>query len=455
MLDVRVVNNTPIDLDDDIMQSSGHSEFSEIAWQRIQRQLIHVLGEEYADWHIVLENRLAGFNFYGFWQELEATGALGVAKVRVLDNDAQDFMLQTFSTIPDDYGDFDRLDPGLRVLEFVDRRALLVSLQAMNVLDSPIRLCCILVENLEKATDLVKELDAALGLYRQVSEKITVFGAGPRGCHNLGEASVELGAVQSEWKAPLLADMAGFFKSGELFRSRRLPYRRSVLLGGLPGNGKTSLSRALAAYARETYKAGVVSWYIGRNTGHGALASVSAELDRDFPMILLIEDVDVINEAKISRAELLGALEYWGRYSAYGVYVMATTNHPEVIDPAMQRPGRFDRIITMANPSADERHAFIRMCFEPLLLDGSVDDAALKAAAVRVGDLSYAAIQELYVHTALAGLENGGDYRAALRGAVKAVRASEKLRLSGEYEAPKEFGFGRHRSVAQWADPDD
>jgi transitional endoplasmic reticulum ATPase len=164
------------------------------------------------------------------------------------------------------------------------------------------------------------------------------------------------------------------------------PRPGGVLLAGPPGTGKTLLARAVAAECGAHLEtiAGpeILSQWVGGS--EQALRDVFARAALHQPSLVLIDELDSIAPAR-SRADaqhqqslvaqLLVLLD--GLDGRHGVAVLATTNRPQAIDPALRRPGRFDRVVWMRPPDAQGRAAIIRHYLQPLRLAEDLDRDAL------------------------------------------------------------------------------
>jgi ATP-dependent 26S proteasome regulatory subunit len=166
------------------------------------------------------------------------------------------------------------------------------------------------------------------------------------------------------------------------------PQPGGVLLAGPPGTGKTLLARAVAAEcgAHLEMIAGpeILSQWVGGS--EQALRDVFARAQQAAPSLILIDELDSIAPAR-SRADaqhqqslvaqLLVLLD--GLEARRGIAVLATTNRPQAIDPALRRPGRFDRVVWMRPPDTQGRAAILRHHLAALRLAETVDCDALIA----------------------------------------------------------------------------
>jgi chaperone BCS1 len=167
----------------------------------------------------------------------------------------------------------------------------------------------------------------------------------------------------------LLQDVKQFLESEKWYNEIGIPYRRGYLLSGPPGNGKSSLVTAIASELR-------LDICILNLSNHNLNDERLMELMANIPMnsLVLIEDVDCVfqERKKVDDSEsvtfsgLLNAID--GVMSSEGRLLFLTTNHKEVLDPALTRPGRVDMDIVINNASRSQAtHLFSR--FFPTMPD--------------------------------------------------------------------------------------
>nr|RNJ64923.1 MAG: AAA family ATPase [Leptolyngbya sp. IPPAS B-1204] len=155
-----------------------------------------------------------------------------------------------------------------------------------------------------------------------------------------------------------------------------------VLLVGPPGTGKTLTARALAADLGVNYIAIVGPEVMGRYYGEaeGRLRSLFQKAARSAPCIVFIDEIDSLApdrskvEGEVEKrvvAQLLSLMD--GFAKTKGVIVLAATNRSEHLDPALRRPGRFDREVQFRVPDRAGRLEILRLMTAPMPLDASVD----------------------------------------------------------------------------------
>ncbi|SEA87137.1 AAA family ATPase [Rubrimonas cliftonensis] len=201
---------------------------------------------------------------------------------------------------------------------------------------------------------------------------------------------------------------------------------KGALLVGPPGTGKTLLARATAGEARVNFIACAGSDFGGMLVGQGArdVGQVMARARRMAPCIVFIDEIDAIGRArgKTSHTDYETTLmkllaEMDGIAPSSGVYFLAATNHVDALDPALVRPGRFDRVIRVPLPDLPARVAMLRIHTRTLVLEHSLDlaEAAVMAHGFSGAQLealaNEAAIQAGRLGAAAVGLEH---FRIAL-----------------------------------------
>jgi cell division protease FtsH len=161
---------------------------------------------------------------------------------------------------------------------------------------------------------------------------------------------------------------------------------RGVLMVGPPGTGKTLLARAVAGEAQVPFFSVTGSSFVEMFVGVGAarVRDLFAEARKRSPAIIFIDEIDAIGQrragqgavvANDEREQTLNQLlaEMDGFDPTMGIVVLGATNRPEVLDPALLRPGRFDRQVTIPLPNVSEREAILRVHTRDKKLAPNVD----------------------------------------------------------------------------------
>ncbi len=182
-----------------------------------------------------------------------------------------------------------------------------------------------------------------------------------------------------------LTEIVEFLKSPEKFRrlGGRIP--KGVLLVGAPGTGKTLLAKAVAGEAKVPFFSISGSEFVEMFVGVGAarVRDLFSQATSQAPCIIFIDELDALGKARginvmgghDEREQTLNQLlvEMDGFESNKGVIIMAATNRPEILDPALMRPGRFDRQVLVDRPDINGREAILKIHSKNVLLSPEVD----------------------------------------------------------------------------------
>jgi cell division protease FtsH len=169
-----------------------------------------------------------------------------------------------------------------------------------------------------------------------------------------------------------IAEVIGFLRNPGRYQRAGAVAPRGVLMIGPPGTGKTLLARAVAGEASVPFFSVTGSGFVELFVGVGAarVRDLFAEARKRAPAIIFVDEIDAIGQRRAGagaavsndeREQTLNQLlaEMDGFEMAQGVVVLAATNRPEVLDPALLRPGRFDRQVTIPLPALTERAAIL------------------------------------------------------------------------------------------------
>ena len=183
-----------------------------------------------------------------------------------------------------------------------------------------------------------------------------------------------------------IAEVVDFLRNPERYRRAGATAPRGVLMVGPPGTGKTLLARAVAGEAGVTFFSVAGSSFVELFVGVGAarVRDLFVEARKRAPAIVFVDEIDAIGGRRAGsgavvsndeREQTLNQLlsEMDGFDPAMGIVVLGATNRPEVLDPALLRPGRFDRQVTIPLPNLTERAAILAVHCRDKHLDADVD----------------------------------------------------------------------------------
>jgi transitional endoplasmic reticulum ATPase len=206
-----------------------------------------------------------------------------------------------------------------------------------------------------------------------------------------------------------------------LFRDVGILPPKGVLLFGPPGTGKTHLSRALANEVEASFYQINGPEIVGTSYGEteGNLRRIFSEATHHAPSLILVDEVDAIapKRAQVGTqsdtrmvTQLLASMD--GLRRSDGVIVVGTTNRIDAVDPALRRPGRFDREIYFAPPDSTGRHEILQIHAREMPLSGAAVDH-LAAIAERTPGYVGADLMELCREAGLSALRRSVPRTAA------------------------------------------
>jgi cell division protease FtsH len=211
--------------------------------------------------------------------------------------------------------------------------------------------------------------------------------------------------IDAEQSGTRFADVAGYAavktEIGEVVDYLRDPARyraagargpRGVLMAGSPGTGKTLIARAVAGEAHVPFMSVSGSAFVEMFVGVGAarVRDLFEQARRIAPAIVFIDEIDALGTRRDARSlvgndereqtlnQLLAEMD--GFQQSDGVVVLAATNRPDALDPALRRPGRFDREVLVPLPSRAERQAILSTHARGKKLEPDVDLGQVAAA---------------------------------------------------------------------------
>ncbi|KAI9224367.1 peptidase family M41-domain-containing protein [Blastocladiella britannica] len=227
-------------------------------------------------------------------------------------------------------------------------------------------------------------------------------GGGVGGIMGIGKSRAKMFNQENEIKIKF-KDVAGvdeakeeimefvkFLKDPEAFERLGAKIPRGAILSGPPGTGKTLLAKATAGEAGVPFFSVSGSEFVEMFVGVGAsrVRDLFATARKHSPCIIFIDEIDAIGKAR-GRGGAMGGnderestlnqllVEIDGFEPAEHIVILAGTNRPDVLDPALKRPGRFDRHISLDNPDINGRLQIFKVHLKPIKVDPAQDMESL------------------------------------------------------------------------------
>ncbi len=244
-----------------------------------------------------------------------------------------------------------------------------------------------------------------------------------------------------------VSELVDFLKDPKKFQKLGGRIPKGILMVGAPGTGKTLLAKAIAGEADAAFFSISGSDFVEMFVGVGAsrVRDMFEQARKNTPCLIFIDEIDAVGRSRghglgggnDEREQTLNALlvEMDGFDTQEGIIIIAATNRPDVLDPALLRPGRFDRQITVNLPDVRGREAILKVHARNVKLDPSVD-----LAVIARGTPGYSGAE-------LANLLNEAALLAA-RNSKKAVGMAELE------EARDKVRWGRERRSMAMTDED-
>jgi len=266
-----------------------------------------------------------------------------------------------------------------------------------------------------------------------------------------------------------LREIVEFLKNPRKYTSigGRIP--KGVLLVGPPGTGKTLLARAVAGEATVPFFSLSGSEFVEMFVGVGAarVRDLFNQAEAKAPCIIFIDELDALGKVRIQtpmgsheeREQTLNQLlaEMDGFDGRKGIIIMAATNRPEVLDPALMRPGRFDRQVLVAKPDVRGREDILRIHVKNVKV---ADNVELKVIAARTAGFAGADLANLVNEAALLAArrdKTAVDRKDFDEAIDRVIAGLEKKRVMSEKErrivAFHESGHAIVASVLPGLDP--
>ena len=213
-------------------------------------------------------------------------------------------------------------------------------------------------------------------------------------------------------------ELIDFLKNPKKFTKMGARIPKGVLLVGPPGTGKTLLAKAVAGEAKVPFfyisGSGFVELFVG--VGASRVRDMFKQAKQTAPCLIFIDEIDAVgrergtglggghDEREQTLNQLLSEMDGFGENE--GIIIIAATNRPDVLDPALLRPGRFDRQVTVNRPDVREREEILKVHAKNKILAPSVK---LKNIAERTPGYSGADLENLLNEAALLAVRRNKD----------------------------------------------
>ena len=267
-----------------------------------------------------------------------------------------------------------------------------------------------------------------------------------------------------------LEEVVEFLKTPEKFQKLGGRIPKGVLLVGPPGTGKTLLARAVAGEAKVPFFSISGSEFVEMFVGVGAarVRDLFSQAAAQAPCIIFIDELDALGKARgmnvmgghDEREQTLNQLlvEMDGFETNKGVIIMAATNRPEILDPALMRPGRLDRQVLVDRPDINGREAILKIHSRNVTLGPEVD---LRRIAGRTPGFVGADLANIINEAALLAARNDkdtvepGDFDEAIDRVVAGLQKKNRVMNAQEKEivAFHESGHAIVAESVEHADP--
>ena len=246
------------------------------------------------------------------------------------------------------------------------------------------------------------------------------FGKSNAKVYVASETGIKFHDVAGEDEAKeQLQEIVDFLHNPGKYQAIGATMPKGALLVGPPGTGKTLLAKAVAGEAEVPFFSISGSEFVEMFVGMGAakVRDLFKQANEKAPCIVFIDEIDTIGKKRDSagvggndeREQTLNQLltEMDGFDGSKGVVILAATNRPETLDPALLRPGRFDRRIPVELPDLEGREAILKVHAKKVKLGDNVDFHAIARAAAGA---SGAELANMVNEAALRAVRNGRTY---------------------------------------------
>jgi len=256
----------------------------------------------------------------------------------------------------------------------------------------------ILAENKQRAQAFFVEV---CKWNNEVRGEVLVFDGGcwhkdMRLFHAIKGSTFDNLVLHATLKQSLRDDIEQFFAARSIYEAYNIPWKRGMLLVGPPGNGKTHAVKAIINTLGQPclYVKSIKAEY---KTDEDNIGAIFDRARKTAPCILVLEDLDSLLTPE-NRSFFLNELD--GFAANVGIVTLATTNHPERLDPSiLDRPSRFDRKYPFNLPEFEERVAYITMWNANLQEEMRISATMVRRLSEVTGGFSFAYLKELFLST--------------------------------------------------------
>jgi len=274
------------------------------------------------------------------------------------------------------------------------------------------------------------------------------FGKSSAKVYIASETGIKFSDVAGEDEAKEnLMEIVDFLHNPQKYQEIGAKMPKGVLLVGPPGTGKTLLAKAVAGEANVPFFSISGSEFVEMFVGMGAnkVRDLFRQANEKAPCIVFIDEIDTIGKKRDGggmggndeREQTLNQLltEMDGFEGSKGVVILAATNRPETLDPALLRPGRFDRRVPVELPDLQGREAILRVHAKKVKVGGDVDFNAIARAA---SGASGAELANMVNEAALRAVRQGRKFvtQADLQESIEVVIAGyqKKNKILSDHE---------------------
>ena len=271
---------------------------------------------------------------------------------------------------------------------------------------------------------LIASLISAFRMFRmnsQMSNPTSLFGNNQRDVNKdklqMQKANISLSSFAGSPEIfQECVEVVSYLKNSTMYEEAGAEIPRGILLEGPPGTGKTLLAKAIASEADANFISIAASEFVELYVGMGAskIRNLFNTARNNKPCIIFIDEIDAVgrqrgagvNMANDEREQTLNQLlaEMDGFADNKDILIMAATNRRDVLDSALLRPGRFDRILNVPLPDVDSRKKILKVHTQNKQLDNSV---SLELIAELTGGFSGAQLKNLMNEAAILSARNG------------------------------------------------